>query len=460
MSFFKKFNNLDAKRKIFSVLKRFSQAGANVPSINGWGNSNNDSLGASISINAAGDKLAVGVPNWFNMGRVITYSWNGSAWRMTGAMHGNSDLGDNFGASISMNAAGNRIVIGNPNTGSVDDPWMNELKGKVRAYYFVQPTPPNFPELTGDVDQDNALLEVYYAELAEMYPPETVGDFYGDKNWLALGQQINGEENYELTGSSVSMNAVGDRIAVGARWKDVNGMNRGQVRLYQLNGANWTQLGGNIDGEAASDEFGSSISMNAVGDRIVIGAPRNDGNGADSGSVRIYSWNGSDWALMGIEINGNSSNDRFGTSVSMNAAGDKIAIGAPNNDQNGADSGQVRLYQWDGANWTQLGTNINGEAAGDQFGASVSMNAVGGRVAIGAPYNNGNGADSGHFRLYEWNGTAWVQLVIDIDGDAAGDYLSTVSINAAGNRVAVGMSGKDAINAESSGGGARVYHIW
>ena len=28
---------------------------------------------------------------------------------------------------------------------------------------------------------------------------------------------------------------------------------------------------------------------------------------------------------------------------------------------------------------------------------------------------------SGHTRLYEWDGTSWVQLGADIDGEAAGD---------------------------------------
>ena len=41
----------------------------------------------------------------------------------------------------------------------------------------------------------------------------------------------------------------------------------------------WAQLGLDIDGEAADDESGTSLSINAGGDRIAIGAPRNDGNG-------------------------------------------------------------------------------------------------------------------------------------------------------------------------------------
>ena len=71
-------------------------------------------------------------------------------------------------------------------------------------------------------------------------------------------------------------------------------------------------------------------------------------------------------------------------SVSMNAAGDRVAIGAYRNDGNGIDAGHVKIYDWNGTAWTQLGADIDGEAAGDKSGYSVSINANGDRVAIGA----------------------------------------------------------------------------
>ena len=51
------------------------------------------------------------------------------------------------------------------------------------------------------------------------------------------------------------------------------------------------------------------------------------------------------------------------------------------------------------------------------------MNASGNRVAIGALYNDGNGA--GHVRIYAWNGTSWTQQGQDIDGEAADDRSGT-----------------------------------
>ena len=70
---------------------------------------------------------------------------------------------------------------------------------------------------------------------------------------------------------------------------------------------------------------------------------------------------------------------------------------------------------------TQLGSDINGESSGDYSGYSVSMSSDGTIVAIGSPYNDGNGSNSGHVRVYEYSGGSWSQLGTDIDGEAAGD---------------------------------------
>jgi len=48
-----------------------------------------------------------------------------------------------------------------------------------------------------------------------------------------------------------------------------------------------TQLGSDIDGEAAGDWSGNSVSMNSAGDRVAIGAPNNDGTWDPFGHVRV-----------------------------------------------------------------------------------------------------------------------------------------------------------------------------
>ncbi len=71
---------------------------------------------------------------------------------------------------------------------------------------------------------------------------------------------------------------------------------------------------------------------------------------------------------------------------------------------------------------TQLGSDIDGEAQGDWSGWSVSMNSAGDRVAIGATNNDGTASNAGHVRIYEYSNSSWTQLGSDIDGEAASDF--------------------------------------
>ena len=56
--------------------------------------------------------------------------------------------------------------------------------------------------------------------------------------------------------------------------------------------------------------------------------------------------------------------------------------------------------RWDGSAWQQKGSDIDGEAAYDESGMSVSLSSDGTIVAIGAYGNDGNGNRSGHVRVY------------------------------------------------------------
>ena len=57
------------------------------------------------------------------------------------------------------------------------------------------------------------------------------------------------------------------------------------------------KLGADIDGEAADDYSGYSVSIDSDGSHVAIGASENDGNGSDSGHVRIYSG----MAVLGVK---------------------------------------------------------------------------------------------------------------------------------------------------------------
>ena len=108
-------------------------------------------------------------------------------------------------------------------------------------------------------------------------------------------------------------------------------------------------LGQDIDGEAAGDQSGLSVSLSDDGKTLAIGADGNDGNGAGAGHVRVYYIDdtGSSWKQIGQDIDGESAGDNSGQSVSLSADGRTIAIGSMKNDENGVDSGHVRVFKQD-----------------------------------------------------------------------------------------------------------------
>ena len=114
-----------------------------------------------------------------------------------------------------------------------------------------------------------------------------------------------------------------------------------------------------------------------------------------------------DWNQIGLDIDGEIAGDESGRSVAMNAAGDTVIIGAPRNDVNGDLSGQARVFTLTDGGWVQVGANIDGENAEDQSGWSVAMNAVGDTVIVGARYNDGNGNDSGQARVFTLTDGVW-----------------------------------------------------
>ena len=130
-------------------------------------------------------------------------------------------------------------------------------------------------------------------------------------------------------------------------------------------GSAWVQMGLNIElPSGTSDEFGRSVWLNAVGDRVVIGSPYKDNSGYDKGMVKVYDWDGAAWTQVGDPLYGNNENDNFGFDVCMNAAGSVIAVGAIQYDTTASgNEGLVRVFEYDISDpslWVQKGSDLVG----------------------------------------------------------------------------------------------------
>ena len=123
---------------------------------------------------------------------------------------------------------------------------------------------------------------------------------------------------------------------------------------------------------------------------VAVGSPESN----QTGYVHVWEWDGSVWSQKGADLLGNT--------VALSWDGSSVAIGAPYNDDG---SGHVKVFEWSGSSWESRGDAILGEAIYDDSGASISLSWNGGRLAVGAPLNDGNGGSrSGHVRVFQWTG--------------------------------------------------------
>jgi hypothetical protein len=248
-------------------------------------------------------------------------------------------------------------------------------------------------------------------------------------DWVQVGSDIgNYPDADQSLVSTVSLSSDGLTVAIG--YRDPSDPENVRIYSYDTDSSTWSQMGSDIDGESADDKSGWSVSLSSDGLTVAIGAQGNDGNGTNSGHVRIYSYDAdsSTWSQMGSDIDGESAEDESGSSVSLSSDGLTVAIGAQGNDGNGTNSGHVRIYSYDSdsSTWTQVGSDIDGESTDDESGYSVSLSSDGSTVAIGAPYNDDNESLDfwgnitfyilGHVRIYSYDAdsSTWSQMGSDI----------------------------------------------
>ena len=248
------------------------------------------------------------------------------------------------------------------------------------------------------------------------------------------------------------MSSNGSIVAIGSPGNDSNGEYSGHARVFQWSGSEWNQLGMAIVGESAFDYSGESVSLSSGGLILAIGPHLNDGaeTGSDSGHVRVFQWSGTEWEQRGSDIDGEAAGDESGrySSVVMARDGNTVAIRSTRKTGNGSlVSGHVRVFDWSGEEWVQRGSNIEGEAGVD---SGMAISSDGSIIAIGADFNPANGSVSGTVRVFVWTEREWLQQGVDFDGEAL-----SIAMSSDGKTMAIGAPGNDD-NGEDAGH-VRIY---
>ena len=344
------------------------------------GNTSDDFFGSSVAISDDGNTIIVGAPN-NNAGYVKIYQNNSDIWELKGTIINGVSSGDSFGTSVDISNDGNTIIVGAPNY--------------------------------DNSSSDEGEIVVYY---------------YNGSDWALKGTQIYGDSSGDKLGTSVSISPDGNNIVVGAPYSDADGTNGGQAKIYHYNGSDWSQVGYNILGGGNSDNLGVAVSISSDGNSVALGSPGSD---SGRGKAEVYNYSNNSWSIVGVSILGINTYDYLGKTINLSGEGNVLAVGITGADLNGGSSGQVKVFKYDNGNWIQRGIELNGDASGSSFGSSLWISEDANYVIAGAPYDDTQGTDKGQVKIFKWNSSINSTCLIaeypldNITGTTAEDVIGT-----------------------------------
>lgn len=303
---------------------------------------------SSIDINSAGTIVTIGSPfyeqNGLERGALDVYEWTNGSWIKRGSTLIGETEEEKFGWDVLYDESNDRVLVL-----SSGFKLNNSTVGKISVFQW------------------NGNQYAYISEILGN------GGSYGEYG--------------------IALSKDGNILAVGAINDEVGGnLSAGKIYVYERQNAEYVAKGTPIPGTAQFAQFGWNVVLNANGTTVAAAGYPND-----IGTVRVFDWNGSIWFQRGDALIEESSGDNFGV-LSLSDNGNILAIGAYFNDGGGNNAGNVKVYQWEN-HWNQIGFDIEG-VANDLFGTNVSLNANGSRLAVYASQTS-NPLPNGYVKVFE-----------------------------------------------------------
>lgn len=302
------------------------------------------SYGNAVAISADGSLAMVSEVGWQQLtGIVFIFAKTSTGWQPVGQLVA-PDRGtyNHFGDSISMDAAGNRVVIGALGA--------DGFAG--RAYVFRQ---------------DNS---GQWSLTAELQPPASQGqtDF----------------------GTSVSMDSAGSVVLIGG---NVYGNGTGAAYVFGDTGGSWQQQAMlTASNPQAGADFGTSVSIDGAGTTAVVGAVYEDDY---AGAAYVFQAGSTGWAQTARLTQPDSG--QFGDAVAIDPAGNLAVVGAEATQT----TGQAYVYSSTAAGWAPSMTLVPNVTNQALFGVATAMDATGGEAIVGAAWDDdSNPAASGFGAVY------------------------------------------------------------
>ncbi|RYD83699.1 MAG: hypothetical protein EOP84_07520, partial [Verrucomicrobiaceae bacterium] len=263
----------------------------------------------------------------------------------------------------------------------------------------------------------------------------SIGNLWTDPEIISASGGVNGDQ----FGCALAFS--GDHLVVGAKLRNFSSVSQdiGAIYPFEWNGSAWTSSPVILSSTpVAGGEFGAAIAIS--GGTMAVGAPREPGTAASSGTVSIYQWNGTGWIFARkLQATDGTANDLYGYTVAM--SGTTLIVGAPNHLESGSGLGSAYLHVLGDGTWPlqqKLVGDLSGHAGTVNFygsGAALEGDtAVLGSDYIDTPY----GMNSGAIYIFTRTAGVWAPSKTLIASDAAANGAMGKTVALSGNTVLAG----------------------
>lgn len=357
-----------------------------------------DQSGWAVSMSADGTVMAVGAKlnGATDAGCVRVYDLVGGSWTQRGSDIVGGSAGDQSGHSVALTSDGLVVAIGSPGaSGGNGLARVFAWDGTAWTQRGASITPSAHTGQAGfsvAISGDGEWLAIgspYDSSFQSGGGSASVYRWTGTAWTTSNGSSVGSAAADDNVGYSVAFSRDGSAWAWGAPSTDYNGeQSGGAVGLQRWTGTNFSNKEFGLFGTSLL-YYGRSVALNVDGTAMAFGG---------NGNMWVYAKTGSTWAQRGTIPSGGTST----RPAALSDSGTVLAVGNRNDNAGGSNAGNVRVYAWNGSAWVQRGNDIDGEAANDYSGHAIAMSADGTMIAVGAYGNDGGGANSGHVRVYQW----------------------------------------------------------
>ncbi|WP_115122173.1 FG-GAP repeat protein [Marinirhabdus gelatinilytica] len=371
----------------------------------------NDLFGFNLTLSGDGNTLAVSALNEdsnavgingdetdnsaTNSGAVYIFTRSGTVWEQQAYIKAsNTDANDQFGRTVSISGDGNTLAVGtfgedSSAVGINGDETDNSAGQSGAVYIYIR---------SGNVWAQQAYIKASNTDISDYF-----------------GYRVSLSDNGNILGVSASLensNAVG----IDGDQNNNSATNSGAVYIFTRSGTVWEQQTYiKASNTEANDQFGRYLCISGDGNTLLVSAPYEDSNSTgingnqsdnssiESGAVYVFTFSGVVWTQQAyIKASNTDSDDLFGWNISSSDNGNRIAIGATNEDSNATgingnqldnssiNSGSIYVFSRNENVWTQQAYIKASNTEPNERLESTTVSSNGNLIISGAVYEDSN----------------------------------------------------------------------